>query len=116
MHVIADRVSDTSTTTGTGNITVANAAPTGFRTFDNVAVTDDTFDYEIAHRTINEWETGRGRYNGSHVFVREFVTASSNSGALVNFSAGTKDVFLTNPAQRIAFSAAALLQADFGSI
>ncbi len=100
-HIIADRVADTSTTTGTSDITLANAAPTGFRTVNAVAATGDTFPYELAGQTSAEWETGIGTYSGSHVFVRTAVTASSNGGALVNFSSGTKDFFITNSADQI---------------
>lgn len=100
-HIIADRVADISTTTGTGDITASNSAPTGFRTIDIVCATGDTFPYEVAHQTAAEWETGIGTYSGSHVFVRTTVTSSSNSGALVNFSSGTKDVFITAAAAQL---------------
>ncbi len=100
-HIIADRVVDVSTTTGTSDITLANAAPAGFRTLNAVAATGDTFPYEIAGQTSAEWETGIGTYSGSHVFVRTAVTDSSNGGALVNFASGTKDFFITNSAAQI---------------
>lgn len=101
VHVIADRVRDTSATTGTGNFTVANSPPTGYETLDTVLATSDLFDYLIQHQTANEWETGIGTYNGSHVFVRTTVRQSSNADAAVNFSAGTKDVVLVLSADRI---------------
>ncbi len=95
-HVNADRVKDTTTTTGTGSITLANAAPTGFRTLNAVASTNDTFAYCIDGGA--EWEVGVGTYSGSHVFARTLVLASSNSNNAVNFSAGTKTFFVTLPA------------------
>lgn len=101
VHVIADRVRDTSTTTGTGNFTVANSPPNGYETLDTVLATSDLFDYLIQHQTANEWETGIGTYNGSHVFVRTTVKQSSNADAAVNFSAGTKDIVLVLSADRI---------------
>jgi hypothetical protein len=100
-HVIADRVADTSTTTGTGDFTVANAPPIGFGTLNDVLSAADTFNYIIQHQTLNEWEEGRGTYSGSHVFVRTLVKESSNADAAVNFSAGTKDVFINHPARRV---------------
>lgn len=100
-HIISDRVADTSTTTGTSDFTAANAPPTGFETLDTVLATSDTFDYLIAHQTLNEWEVGIGTYSGSHVFVRTTVKQSSNSDAAVNFSAGSKDVFIAHSADRI---------------
>lgn len=99
-HITADRVKDTTTTTGTGDITLANSAPTGFRTLNAVASTNDTFFYALEGGA--EWEVGLGTYSGSHVFVRTTVLASSNSGSSVNFSAGTKNFFITLPASKIA--------------
>lgn len=99
--VTADRVRDTSTTTSTGNITVSGTAPTGFRTFSAVLSVDDTFYYAIQHQSLNEWEVGIGTYSSSNVFARTTVLSSSNAGNLVNFSAGTKDVFITLPAGRV---------------
>lgn len=99
-HITADRVKDTTTTTGTGSLTLANAAPTGFRTLDAVAATNDTFFYAVEGGS--EWEVGLGTYSGSHVFARTTVLASSNSNAAVSFSAGTKNFFITLPASKIA--------------
>jgi hypothetical protein len=97
-HIARDRVADTSVTTGTSDFTVAGSPPTGFRTLDNVLATSDTFWYCIAHQGAGEFEVGLGTYSGSGVFVRTTVLESSNSNNLVNFSAGTKDVFFTFPA------------------
>jgi hypothetical protein len=99
--VTADRVRDTSTTTSTGNITVSGTAPTGFLTFSAVLSVNDTFYYAIQHQSLNEWEVGIGTYSSSNVFARTTVFSSSNAGSLVNFSAGTKDVFITVPAGRV---------------
>lgn len=95
-----DRVKDTTTTTGTGTLTLAGAPPTGFRAFS--AFTDQ----DQVYYTIDggaEWEVGQGVYTSSGTTLsRVRVLASSNAGALVNFSAGTKTVFATMPAERIA--------------
>jgi hypothetical protein len=93
--VIADRVKETTITTGTGTITLAGAA-TGFRTFSSVAATGDSFWYCIAG--ASEWEVGVGTLASSTTFTRDQVWSSSNAGAVVTLSAGTKDVFLTRPA------------------
>lgn len=93
--VTADRVRDTSTTTSTGNFTVTGTAPTGYRTFSAVLSVSDTFYYVIQHQTLNEWEVGLGTYSSANVFARTTVISSSNANSAVNFSAGTKDVFLT---------------------
>jgi len=90
-----DRVRDTTTSTSTGTITLANTAPTGFQTFGAAVADGDTVFYSITHRTANEWETGIGTYTASGTtLARNQVTGSSNGGALVSFSSGTKDVFI----------------------
>src|SRR3990167_6723851 len=101
-HIVADSVADTSTTTGTGDITLDNGAPTGFRTLDDVAVATDTAPYTLRHRTADEWQSGILTYSGSHVFVRTAVLESSNANAEVNFSAGTKDFIIAPSAKTLA--------------
>lgn len=98
-HIWADRVQDTTTTTGTGPVTVSGTAPTGFRTFSAVCATSDTIYYCIEHQTVNEWEVGRGTYSASNQLTRTVVYASSNAGSAVNFSAGTKLVYGVAPAE-----------------
>lgn len=91
-HVAGDRVKETTTTTGTGAITLAGAA-SGFRAFSAIATNGDTVYYCIAHQSAAEWETGLGTWGTGGTLTRTTVIASSNGGAAVNFSAGTKDVF-----------------------
>jgi hypothetical protein len=57
--------------------------------------TGRVFDYTIQGQSGSEFEVGRGKTTGATTFSRDKVLTSSNAGALVNFSAGTKDVFLT---------------------
>lgn len=97
---VSDRVKETSTTTGTGNITLAGAV-SQFRTFSSQFATNDYFYYAIVGQTGTEWEVGTGFLSGATTLVRDVVYASSNADALVSFSAGTKDVFVTIPARRI---------------
>jgi hypothetical protein len=99
-HITADRVRDTSTSTGTGNFTVSGSSPTGFRTLSAVLSVADTFYYAIQSQGLNEWEVGLGTYSSANVFARTTVLSSSNAGAAVTFSAGTKDVFLTLAASK----------------
>lgn len=99
--VIADRVQETTTSTGTGTITLAGAS-TGFQSFAAIGNGNNTY-YTIAGRTTSEWEVGIGTYTSAGTTLsRDTVLSSSNSGSLVNFSAGTKDVFVTPPASRSA--------------
>ena len=93
-HILADRVRDTSSTTGTGAFTVTGTAPTGYRTFSTVCAVSDTLDYFIQHRTADEWEVGLATYSASNQLTRTTVLSSSNAGSAVSFSSGTKDVVL----------------------
>ena len=94
MGILHDRVKETSTTTGTGDITLAGAA-SQFQSFNTAFGTGVLFYYAIVGQSGTEWETGEGYLSGSTTLVRAKVYESSNSNALVNFSAGTKDVFST---------------------
>jgi hypothetical protein len=95
--VLADRVQETTTTTGTGTVTLAGAV-SGYQTFAAVGDGNSTY-YTIAGGA--EWEVGIGTYTSSGTTLsRTTVISSSNSGSLVTFSAGTKNVFVTYPAAR----------------
>jgi hypothetical protein len=101
--VVKDRVKETTTTTGAGTITLAGAS-TGFQSFSVIGNGNTTY-YTIAGQTGTEWEVGIGTYNSSGTtLTRNTVLASSNSGLFVIFSAGTKDVFVTYPADYAAFA------------
>jgi len=97
--VLADRVKETTTTAGTGTVTLLGAS-TGYQSFAAIGNGNTTY-YTIAGQTTSEWEVGIGTYTLSGTtLARTTVLASSNSGSLVTFSAGTKDVFVTYPAER----------------
>jgi len=96
--VTGDRVKETSTTTGTGNLTLAGAV-SGFQAF-SIFANNDTFFYAVVHQTLAEWEVGIGTYvSATPALARTTVLESSNADALVSFSAGTKDVFVTRPSE-----------------
>lgn len=90
MPYLYDRIKETTTTTGTGTLTL-DGAVSGHQTFDSVLNANDSCYYCIVDSSGN-WETGIGVYN-SNTLTRE-VNSSSNSNALVNFGAGTKTVFI----------------------
>ena len=101
--VINDRVKETTTTTGTGDVALAGAV-TGFETFAAGVGNSNTTYYAIVHQTANEFEVGLGTLDGTSAnLTRTTVISSSNSDAAVNFSAGTKDVFCTFPASKAVF-------------
>ena len=94
--VLADRVKETTTTTGTGTVTLLGAS-SGFQSFATIGNGNTTY-YAIVGQTTTEWEVGLGTYTASGTtLARTTVYASSNANALVTFSAGTKDVFVTLP-------------------
>ena len=94
--VIADRVRETSTTTGTGTLTL-DGAVSGFQTFSTAIGNTNTCYYTIVNGS--EWEVGLGTV-AAGTLARTTVLKSSNAGSAVNFSAGSKDVFATYPADR----------------
>ena len=104
--IYADRVAETTTTTGTGALSLGGAwtgggVTGGYQTFSAVCVTGQTVYYAVTDGT--NWEVGRGTYTTSgDTLSRDLVLSSSNSGALVNFGAGTKIVWLDQPASTIA--------------
>ena len=99
MPQFKDRVKDTTTTTGTGTITLSGTAPTGYQAFATAFTTGTPrIPYAISSAAGSEWEVGFGTLATGTTLTRVFVTASSNAGALVNFSSGTKDVWCDFPA------------------
>jgi len=99
--VLNDRVKETSTTTGTGTLDL-DGAVTGFEGFVAGIATTNTTYYCIAHTTADEWEVGLGTVTdaGTDTLSRDTVISSSNSDNKVVFTAGTKDVFCTEPASK----------------
>lgn len=104
MSKYADRVLETTTTTGTGDITLAGAV-TGYRPFNAAIGTGVATDYCIVAVDANssptgEWEVGEGYLSNSTTLVRSTLLSSS-TGSAISFSAGTKRVFITQSAQEI---------------
>jgi len=95
-HVVKDRVQETSTTTGTGTLTLGGAV-SGFQTFSSAIGNTNTTYYAIQNGA--EWEVGIGTV-GAGTLSRDTILESSNAGSAVNLSAGTKNVFCTYPAEK----------------
>jgi hypothetical protein len=101
--VLADRVRETTTTTGTGTISLAGPV-SGFQGFSTAIGNANTTYYTIVDAATGAWEVGLGTYTSAgSTLARTTVLSSSNSDALVPFAAGTKDVFVTQPAERAVY-------------
>jgi hypothetical protein len=111
--VVADRVKETTTTTGQGTVTLSGAS-SGFQSFAAVGNGNTTY-YCIAAQTGTEWEVGIGTYTASGTTLsRDSVFSSSAGGTTkTTFSAGIKDVFVTYPAEMASFSAAGAVTENF---
>lgn len=98
--VLADRVKETTTTAGTGAVTLLGAS-TGYQSFAVIGDANTTY-YTIASQSGSEWEVGIGTYTSSGTTLAR-TTVLSNSSATqpsaLSFSAGTKDVFVSYPAE-----------------
>ena len=101
--VINNRVRELTSTTGTGAVTLGGAVG-GFQTFAAGIGNDNTTYYTISINSENEWEVGRGTLNSdSSTLTRTEVLESSNSDSAVDFSAGSKEVFCTLPAEKAVY-------------
>ena len=97
--VLGDRIKETTSVASTGPATLSGAA-IGFQSFAVIGNGNTTY-YCIADQGGSNWEVGIGTYSTTGpTLSRTTVLASSNSGSLVNFSAGVKDVFCTYPAEK----------------
>ena len=105
-----DRVRETSATTGTIPI-VLTGSPVGFQTIASSISSSNTFPYVVELTGGSEWEIGIGTYvSGNNSIIRTQILNSSNSGNIVNFSSGAKNVFVTIPAAYSALTARGLSQ------
>jgi hypothetical protein len=97
---LADRVQETSTTVGTGAFTL-DGAVLGYQTFLAGIGNGNRTYYTIVEQATSNWEVGIGSLSGGTTLSRDTVIASSNSGSLVNFGAGSKNVFVDMPSEMV---------------
>jgi len=105
--ITADRVK--ATTNAPGTSTVPLTAVTGYETFATAMAVGDTCYYTIADQTGANWEVGLGTYSALNTLTRTEIFESSNANAIVNFSSGVQDVFITYPAERAVHQARQLV-------
>ena len=92
---LANRVKETSSTSGSGVITLAGAAD-GYQSFSSVLSSGDTTYYTITNS--NNWEVGIGTY-GSNTLSRDTILSSSNSGSVISLS-NQSNVFIAYPSEK----------------
>ena len=99
--VINDRVKETSTTSGTGTINLAGASQDFITFVAGVGTTNTTY-YCITETGTDKFEVGIGTVTDASpdTLSRDTILSSSNGDAAVSFTAGTKDVFCTQPASK----------------
>jgi hypothetical protein len=103
--VLKDRVKETTTTTGTGAVTLLGAS-TGYQAFSAIG-NGNTCYYAISAAGTSDWEVGIGTYTASGTTLsRDTILSSSAAGAAVNFPAGTKDVYVVYPAEKAIYEEA----------
>jgi hypothetical protein len=101
--VLADRVRETTDTSGIGPVTL-DGAVTAYQTFAAAIGDGNQTYYTIASPLLDEWEVGIGTYfSTGNLLTRNTVLSSSNAGSLVSFTLGAKDVFVTQPSERTVF-------------
>jgi hypothetical protein len=90
---LADFVKESSTTTGTGTYSLAGAVA-GHQGFVAAGCAGAQVPYVVTNGT--DWEIGLGTVTdaATDTLSRDKVYASSNAGSAVNWSAGTRDVYL----------------------
>lgn len=101
--VVKDRIKETSTTSGTGTLTLAGAA-SGFRSFADIGNGNTTY-YAIVDATAATWEVGIGTYTSSGTTLSRDTILSNSSGntSAINFAANSKDVFVTYPSSKAVY-------------
>lgn len=101
--LVKDRIKETTSTTGTGTLTLAGAVA-GYQAFSVLGDGATTY-YALTDANGTAWEVGLGTYASSGTtLARTTVLDSSNSGSKITLTSGTHDVFVTYPAGKAGFN------------
>ena len=95
--VVKDRVKDTSSTSGSGTITLDNSPPAGYQAFSTLGNGSTT--YYTIQGSDDSWEIGLGTYN-TNTLTRTTILSSSNNGVIINLPSGSHTVWVDYPAAK----------------
>ena len=94
---LADRVKETTATTGSGGVYTTDGAPTNWQTFLAGCGSGNYTTYAMSDGT--SWETGIATVTAST--LTRTTLLSSSTGSAINWGAGSKDVWCDLPAARV---------------
>jgi len=100
--VVSDRVREVTTVVGTGPATPTGAF-SGYVSFASAIGNGNTTYYTISDNVNFQWEVGVGTLTGG-ALTRDLILTSSNNNLIVNFAAGSKEMFCTLPAERAVYN------------
>lgn len=100
--VSANRVLETSTTSGTGTLTLAGAVA-GYQSFSSAIGNGNTCYYTIVDTTASVWETGIGTYTSAGNTLARTTVLSNSSGtaSAISLAGNSINVFVTLPAEKV---------------
>lgn len=101
--VLRDRVKSVTSTGGTGEVFISTAPP-GFQPFSVIGDGNQTY-YTIVDSSNGDWEVGVGTYTlSTNSLTRDIILDSSTGGTVINFGTGSKDIFVSLPAERAVYN------------
>jgi hypothetical protein len=97
--VVADRVQETSVTSGTGTLTLAGALA-GYQTFSTAIGNGNTTFYTIYDPNAYDWEVGIGTVGAGTLVRTTVLSNSAGTTSQISFASNSKFVFCTYPAEK----------------
>jgi hypothetical protein len=97
--VVADRVQETSVTSGTGTLTLAGALA-GYQTFSTAIGNGNTTFYTIYDPNAYDWEVGIGTVGAGTLARTTVLSNSAGTTSQISFASNSKFVFCTYPAEK----------------
>ncbi len=97
--VVADRVQETSVTSGTGTLTLVGAVA-GYQTFSTAIGNGNTTFYTIYDANLYDWEVGIGTVGAGTLARTTVLSNSAGTTSPISFASNSKSVFCTYPAEK----------------